>query len=142
MVLDVSFEQIVKEFGHDGSEIYWPTAEEPFCRRGFGHNEIQEIAWRYGYACIWVMPVMPGITIGLEESVEIYAADDIDTYTRNWLKRGKGILGGCFALDRPHAVAWDGISKIYDPKGHILELDEAGFTIRELFIFVQIKSNQ
>ncbi len=50
MTLDIPVEDVIKEAGHDGSEIIFPLLEEPQCRKGFHFQELVKIAWRHGYA--------------------------------------------------------------------------------------------
>ena len=52
MVLGIPADQIIKELGHDGLEVWW-TAEQGNRRlRGVHFQELIDIFWHHGYALI------------------------------------------------------------------------------------------
>lgn len=40
MALDETCETLIKEIGHDGSQLMWPHLPEPFCRQSFHIQEL------------------------------------------------------------------------------------------------------
>ena len=97
MVMETSVSELVKELGHDGSELVRP-GPEPLCRRGFHPQELIQIcAHSRGYAVETLEP-----RPRFEDNIRVKVP---------FLMVGIGIL-----LSERHAVAWDG-DRILDPSG-------------------------
>lgn len=94
MIANLTFEEIIAAYGHDGSEICDPSLKVPYCYRGFDMAETTVVALCLG--------------IALVQTEKIYARP--------------AILLGEDATGVPHAVAWTG-DCIYDPAGGRYSLD-------------------
>jgi hypothetical protein len=114
MALNVPVSDFIAHIGHDGSQIIWPTLEEPHRRRGFHVQECIDVAFRAGFAVtpIEVTPrhapaePVPAFSIlrGGSEAAALERFADVVSHHR-------GVLTGY-----SHAVAFDhGI--ICDPNG-------------------------
>jgi hypothetical protein len=106
IVLDVPVEELIKEIGHDGSEIVFPGLREPHCRRSFHLQEIINVCWKRGYA---LTPFESHPQLGARGSDSFI---DIDTSWPESLNGVTGIITGYTRLGTPHAVAWDGYNVI------------------------------
>lgn len=118
MLLETTIEQLHKEIGHDGTEIWWPPAH----MRGVHIQEIQECFLRRG-SCLYPFTPVPEI------------APDLDTEPKPLPERHLALnhhLAGRWAIliIEGHAMAWDG-SFVYDPRGKISVLD---FNVLEAWI--------
>ena len=110
MVLDKSYEELIKVLGHDGSDILWPNLREPYCRRAFIEPEIQFLFWHYDMVLVDYVPNV--LYKPMFSSVSKPIKFDISDMLKNY----DGILLGEFRSGVKHAVAWnheEGI--IYDP---------------------------
>jgi hypothetical protein len=110
MLLDKPYQRLIEDLGHDGSEILFPSMKEPMCRRGFNITELQHLCWKRGRG------LAPFDLDPMTETFHIYPQEELDTRMFDLINRRPGLLEGCYSLDRPHIVAWDGES-VYDPTG-------------------------
>ena len=101
MVLDVPFDLLLQDLGHDGSAIIDSSKPEPYNRQGFAPEEFVRVCYKYGY---WCVPVYDNV-----EWIDFM----LKTYT--------GVVCGELTPGCPHAMAWDRIS-LYDPKGFVYPL--------------------
>jgi hypothetical protein len=114
MVFDVDPDELIKEIGHDGQEIWWPEYNDARKYRGHSMQEIIDcgIRRKIGLIPIDAMP-MQAPTGALPR---LTYADCQDRFI--------GYIDGCYAIivgqllgsEVGHACAWDG-SKLYDPNG-------------------------
>lgn len=105
MILDITFETMIRHIGHDGSEIVHPDLPEPLCRRTFHIDECTLVAVMLGHS-ITTLHFMPQLTTDGTHMIDI----PMDT---DYLLRFRGVLTGR-GRDVGHAVAWDG-TYVYDP---------------------------
>ncbi len=59
MALDLPVADVIREVGHDGGQIIWPTLPEPMCRRGFHPQELIDVCRSHGYAVTYI-ELFPG----------------------------------------------------------------------------------
>jgi hypothetical protein len=125
MVLDVPAEQLVREIGHDGSQIVWEGLPEPLCRRGFNPQELIDCCLNRGLAVteIQAFPVFdcPGRLPQVQRLTVLFGAEPLENWKRftSHIASSCGILFGR-GLHCEHAVAYD-LGEIYDPDGSIFE---------------------
>jgi len=123
MVTNTPLEEIIKELGHDGSEILWPNLEEPFCYRSFHIQELISILFYSGILVVefqvWPVsaPQFPNITNNI-----IHFPEGNEQRIYDIMHQGKGVVKGEFR-NKPHAAAWDG-NQIFDPGGFTYNLDQ------------------
>lgn len=70
-LLDVPVAEIIRQIGHDGSEVLWPYMPEPQCRRGFHPRELLEVALYYNTHFV-AFEADPQIGHTVESAVSIY----------------------------------------------------------------------
>jgi hypothetical protein len=56
VVTGVSYDTLVEDIGHDGMEIVWPDAREPYCRRGYHIQEIVTALFDRGFLVVEFEP--------------------------------------------------------------------------------------
>lgn len=122
MCLDIEPENIHKEIGHDGTEIWW----EPNKMRGIHIQEIQDVANNKGM-CFFPIEMYPAVAPDMNtEPREIYQHDLAHARFLKSLYGKTGIL-----IMDTHACAWDG-DMVYDPKGFTATLGD--YDIREVWL--------
>jgi hypothetical protein len=52
MVLNITYDELIKEIGHDGSKLMWPDLPDPMCRQSFHIQELILCCYRRGLAVI------------------------------------------------------------------------------------------
>ncbi len=131
MVMDINLSELKKRIGHDGKEIIFPNAPEPYCRRGYHIQEIIDQAFLDGWSVMDIQ-VHPGLDpfIGDDPAFPLpFPPKRIHNYLFNL----PGIIAGV-RDNRNHAVAWDG-NMIYDPSGLIYPLTGFDYNIIEFWAF-------
>ena len=122
MLLDLPIQQIIKEIGHDGSEILWPNDPRP--HMAFSMQEITDIAIRHRVALVPIHGYPVSVDSNDENPVPIFKDHEarlIDHMTGN-----PGLITGYYSPDKFHLVAWDG-AQVYDPMdGRIYNFDQVG----------------
>jgi len=151
MLLDITTEMVIKEIGHDGSEILWPKNDKHLDMCAAYHiQEIQDICMGRGYALASI-EVWPIYGPNMDEFLEVYHKQNDDlTVERffNCIKNRKALLilecnEDTKNENRTHACAWDG-KNIYDPNGSIYPPEdlesvyEADWNIREAWILTKL----
>lgn len=132
-LLNVSYDKIIEELGHDGSKIVFPDLSDPKCRRSFILEEIIDLLWHRGMGLVSVS-FCPVISDG-EIVEEIFT--DLDRINR-YLSSTVGLLQGSYAIDRPHICAWDG-THVIDPKNaSIKTLEESDLIVEQYHILTRI----
>lgn len=122
MVLDETPEQLIKEIGHDGLEVWWPDVGGSLQYQGF---HIQEIIDRFLFRGKGLVPIEinpRSAPEGYGEKWKLVPGMDEKRFWKR-IKKKTGILIGI-----NHAVAWDG-ELIYDPNGLIYPI--VRFQMRE-----------
>lgn len=137
MVLDKSYDEVVKLIGHDGTEVAYQGAVYPL--RGIHTQEAMNLAWGLGLAMVVVetFPQLGAMVGGQVESQLIDGSTRLQARMYTYLDRRRAVLLGLNATGGPHAVAYDG-EIVFDPNGTQYPL--ADFGIREAWLFLQ--SNQ
>ncbi len=131
MVMGIDLVELKKIIGHDGHEIIFPNAPEPYCRRGFHIQEIIDQAFLGGWSVMYIQR-----QFGLDPFIGDDPSFFIEVSNKRmatYLKKFPGIIGGR-SVDKSHAVAWDG-KMIYDPGGRIYSLIEFNYDIQEFWAF-------
>lgn len=124
---DIDIENMIRELGHDGSEIIFPNAPEPSNHRGFHPQEFPRILRRRSLA---MMEMSNFLTIGSPFSSIPYTIqryqnqatwihEELDYYFR----RFPCVLCGTLDNNKRHAVVMDPLSRsIFDPNGSLSEI--------------------
>lgn len=124
MLLNVSLETVIGSLGHDGQEILWPEFKPPKCYRGFTIPEMMDISLRQGYALLEVSSMLYQFSgvgdTGIEHSLPMrfnnHEYDSPESRILFYMQRYSGIVQGYYALDVPHACAWNHTEReMYDP---------------------------
>ena len=130
MLLDLSVETVIKELGHDGSEILWPANDVHKEQAAAYHiQEIQDLCISRGFA-LAPIEVWPIHGPCIEEFKEVFEARGDDLTLERFFNHIEGRKALLFLQcnDDPtvgeemevrvHACAWDG-ENIYDPNGSV-----------------------
>lgn len=138
IVLDTFPKTLMEEIGHDGSEIIFPSEQEPYGRRAFHPQELIAPCLRRGYAMVLVeaLPVYSPPSTAEDFHPLIFDCGN-DIRLRELMNGNIGVLTGENASGNPHAIAWDG-QKYYNTDGTIHETMD--FSIREFFMLCKIKA--
>ncbi len=130
MALDINVEDLIKDLGHDGSQILFPELDE----NGRAGHHIQEImdyclANSVRVVTIDAMPLSkyPGF-----EGRQYCSDEHLQGRMAHYLENYYGVLAGSTKEGYNHAVAWNG-EKIYNPAG-IIEADFEHLDIMHFFI--------
>lgn len=137
MVLELPVEDIIKEIGHDGSEIYWPKLMPPYNRRGFHIQELLYLCYKLDYTVtpFAARPQLvsadrsdPKPILGHEKIIEEVMTDNV------------GVLTGILESGVGHALAWDGYAAINpsDKKRGPLQ----NFQIQTFWRIIKSKTNE
>ncbi len=135
MVMGINLVELKKSIGHDGSEIIFPNAPEPYCFRGFHIQEIIDQAFQNNWSVMYIQK-----HFGLEPFIgndPVFTIDVNDKRINNYLTNFPGIIAGVKG-NRNHAVAWNG-EMVYDPSGFVYSLREFDYNIKEFWAFSKIK---
>lgn len=112
MLLDETVDDIIKEIGHDGSEII-NNLNEPHNRKGFHIQELVKICLNRNIALIHFD------TMVCKHNGDYHTSYDDSEYVNELMKDNSGIILGVIN-NRDHAVAWNSKEGcIYDPNGTI-----------------------
>lgn len=123
MLLDLSFDQVIQEIGHDGSELWW--SDDPRPQRAFSIQELIDVALRHGIALIQI-DGCPATSDSKGDRPRPIFPDSFETRLMSHMEGNKGLVTGYYAPDKFHMVAWDG-SKVHDPMdGRVYSFDEVG----------------
>jgi len=117
---------LIKQLGHDGSDVWWLDNPEPYNRRGFHIQEIVHVAWLMDWyiVCFQSQPVSGSNYCFKQHPVPIR-----DGLFEGALKSTSGVLVGR-VNDKQHAVAWNK-EQVLDPNGSTYSIDN--FSIREFY---------
>jgi hypothetical protein len=147
MVLDLPFEQVIKELGHSGDERPYADGVTP---KGFHMQECIDIALSRGYSVTEIIAYFgsrPSVN-STEQVPTLTLASAVERFNK-YVKQCKlGIFSG-FARhpDKSisnHACAWDG-ERIHDPRGLSYAFDEAplkNFLPQTLWMFSRMESTK
>lgn len=121
MVLDAEMDELIKEIGHDGSEVWWEDVNPPMCYRGFHVQEFLDLCMKRGKIFGVVESVL---TLGGRgRKIPRVLPGDYEKRWNSYLRNFKGVITGELESRGRHAVAWDK-NKIFDPRGRIVDPDD------------------
>jgi len=120
IALDVPVANIIKEVGHDGSEIIWSKLEDPHRRRGFHVQEMQIVALNHYYVMSY-FEFAPCSAPSLTEMP--YTISGMGDVIVELMMKYTGVILGYGKAKIAHAVAWDG-AQCYDPNGTIYPIQD------------------
>lgn len=131
MVLECDLSYILRSIGHDGSDIVNPNAPEPFNRRSFHLQELQEFIWNHGFF-LTQFDANPCLLITEYSSpLFIRKAKENNKILKKLLKENIGVIVGEPQPGKQHAVAWNK-KLVYDPNGLRYPVEE--FPIATFYI--------
>jgi len=110
-VLQVSVSTLVKDVGHDGSDIVFPGLIEPFCRRSFHIQEMMDCCELREFSLVGFEALPVSAASGYFYELPI---QDPEARIKRLMKNRVGVLTGRNLQGLRHAVAWDG-QLILDP---------------------------
>jgi len=136
MLLDCTVHDIIRMIGHDGSLILWHDLPEPLKRKSFQIEELQYVAYVFGYYLVGYVPIFGYRPIKADDSdyMETY---DYVTLMNEIMDYHNGILLGKHVDGKSnHAVAWSHERQtIYDPNGTLYSRDK--FKPETFYAFVR-----
>jgi hypothetical protein len=137
IVLDIRPEFLIRQLGHDGSEIVRPEKPDPESRRSFHIQELIDYCYRHEIA---VTPIEANPSSHVEEGKKQFLEFQGGNQDRmlRYLQNSVGVLTGqSVGSGQFHAVAWNGhSSKVYNPNGIIQTLND--FAINTYWLCHQI----
>lgn len=121
MAIDLPFEQVIAEIGHDGSEIIWPEATDPFNRRSFHIQELIYVAFNNWHSVTsfeaYPISVRPGTAVP-------YKLEGFEKRLFELMSKERGVVTGRLHTGIRHAMYWE-FDRVYDPsKLNIDKLDD------------------
>ncbi len=120
MFLGKTFEEMIKELGHDGTEVAWPEAVGFHKYRGYHPQEIIDYFYSMGYS-MTIIEAMPAIgTKGsMLQDLWYLTTKQAEDRMQKYFDQYCGII-----LSDTHAVAWNTYNRrVYDPRGHIYPIE-------------------
>ena len=142
MLFDMPVDELIREIGHDGSEVLWPELESTDLRkRAFHPQECIDVGFKHDIilATIHVMPFTEHYVTSLKPKA-IWSEDDCLLRFYKYLDQYEGVMTGRTNFNLGHAVAWDR-HNIYDPRAYIKPLEGANFNPQILYIKCRSKSS-
>lgn len=128
MCLNVPVKEVIRDIGHDGSEIIFEDYPEPMCRRGFHTSELMDYCLREHDLTVSLTPLSVRLwTKDNKCHYDLYGNEDIDERLAFYLISKRAVI-----LEPTHAVAYDG-HELYDPRGYKRSLDS--MKIQHIMLF-------
>ena len=128
MAIEISVDLMLKEIGHDGSEIIYPDQPEPRRRRAFHTQECIQVLDRRGYAAT-PFDAIGSLVLDDEHQIDVNFTTDFE----NHLRSSHGVILGQGVNNR-HAVAWVD-QTVFDPNGYIYGWDDlVDHCTRQIFV--------
>lgn len=138
-VLGVDYDEVIKAFGHDGTQRVHPTMPSPFGLRAFTVMEAAVVAFNLKRIPI-LLQASCLIECGQSETGEPYISGSLDVDLKQ-IPFWSGVIGG-FTLDnKPHAWAAfksDEEVRLYDPSGRQEGPHEISWFLLMLHTFQQL----
>jgi len=134
IALQMEYEDLIKELGHDGGAIVFPELPEPGKRQGIHMQEVIDIALKRGIA-VTAIEALPCST---PDGLKVYGVHFKVKRFENHLREGRGIVTGMKRRWR-HAVYWNR-GMFYDPATGKVSDNKINMDIDCLYRFDQIKS--
>lgn len=144
MALHLSVEEVVKEAGHDGSEVIFPHLDEPMCRRGFHPQELVRIAWHHGFAMTPIELFPRSMSNDGTHSHFVWWQDDsfVQARFQKIVKRSFGVMEGRNV--KCHHAVYNHYGQIWETDNYRLKYDfsstnceERGFYPQRLWVFTR-----
>lgn len=110
-ILGEPVEKIIKETGHDGSDVIWPELAPPKCFRSWHIQELILVCLKYGYSVTCIERLTHSAP---EKGVEEFIIDFSDVFHK-FLSAGQGITAVTNTHGNGHALAFKE-GKFFDPK--------------------------
>ena len=123
MILDTTVEQLHREIGTDGTEIWWPNH-----MRGIHIQEIQDCCLRRN-KCLYPIEMNP--LLAPNEFADPKACLN-PIYVTERLRLSVLDRRAILITDN-HAVAWNG-KEVYDPKGFVKSFNDYPYIFKEAWI--------
>ena len=129
MCMDMTYDEVIRELGHDGNEVLDPNVPYPYCLRSIIDKELMDVAYAHGK----MMSLYPSqlLWYKFNNDTQKFSTDArILPYPRGvgeLVMRLKHRCILCYASKRgrPHASAWcPDTEQVYDPSGRILKIDD------------------
>ena len=108
--LNISFDEMIRRIGHDGSRVVWDLPE-PNCRRGFHIQECIDVARQFGMS-VMEIELYPRHAPSLDVEPITVEFDDNQFRFNSFIATTRGVLTGVRNNGNGHAVAYD--HGIYD----------------------------
>lgn len=148
MILEIPYDDLVKELGYDGNEICWTLKDGSTVPRGFHNQEVIDCCLKRDLA-LCPIELYPSLGPPDESQVvgQIYHNVGSDYHNQQRfdciLRDKMGILIGevrgkrCYSGGVRHAVAWDK-GKMVDPRYGLATSEVNDFYIQECWIVCKI----
>jgi hypothetical protein len=113
MAIGVPVESLIRDIGHDGSQIIFPELKDPFCRRGFDFTDISLALLKHRLSCT-ILHTFIDVT---PNGIDHYQVDHSDATWSIIKDFSYYSYVLCLIRDtRGHAVAYDPGIGVYDSK--------------------------
>lgn len=112
-LLSVPLGDLLKQVGHDGSQIISDDLAEPLCRRGFHTQEFTKIAYGLGY--VFSQWNLEPLLSPFGDYNHLTVIDHRD-FVQDLISKSQGIMLGQGVL-HAHTVAWSGSHYICSSHG-------------------------
>lgn len=139
MAFGITTEQFYAIAGHDGSEIIFPTLEEPRGRRGFHVSEAVVVGLKLGYTCtpIELHPAIANANDHAEYEV-FYGPDGSEELNFRlfdaMIEATSGVIECTTRQRNWHAIAFEK-NVIFDPDGRTFPYTPSACEVRNLFMY-------
>lgn len=129
MALDMPIADLLVALGHDGSEIVFPSLDEPLCRRAFHIQEFVQVALARKLAVtpVELFPVLQRTEVGPFHQIVLHNWRQFEATIQN----SRGVIDGTGAR-LGHMVAYNH-GKIYDPRGLIYDYSRRACEARQFY---------
>lgn len=132
IVTGISYNDLIKEIGHDGSEIISDKYDELNNRRGFLIQECILAVLKFGFATISFDP-LPAIIL---PDGELYGiTKENDKYIKQLLKNNYGVL----SASNRHSYAWMYDYAYCPTNGIKINIDKEDFHLDKFYMIKRIK---
>jgi hypothetical protein len=119
MLLNRPLKDILRDIGHDGSEIWFPDEPDPKNRRGFTTQEFIDVAYYHGIAMIEILQpeYWDGTNLDSRKLVEEFPFHgNFEQRILYYMQQADGLITGRYNMESVHMVAWDHVlRRVHDP---------------------------
>lgn len=134
MLLEEDPVTLIKEIGHDGTDVRFPSLEPPRCYRGIHIQEVIDCCIRRGYGLTPIEPLPRSCPQGTSHHWELIY-DAPESRFAAAVEGRKGLILGKAENGGNHAFAWDG-KMVYDPNGAKKQLTD--IFIKEVWLLTRL----